>query len=725
MSELKKKSSSRSKSNNQKNAKNKKRSSKPKDNQRSSNSNAIEESISSLIDQFDSLFIDKDSAFDKKKIKEFARNTLIMKDNEDEESPSSINYRNFIIILLKMCGLGIELDDEDEKEKLVNLVPTSSVYTSEKELNVLMADLKIRRDKIKSKLLSNNLNEIVTQVYNIFDFNNNTDFKKFKEFLRAIFKLTQNHTRKIRYLGTMILCKITELIIAEYGKTKKLLKQEENKRSRKKGANRSQKMEDSKYREIYNLSNNLSEYINDLKKNFIVHKICDYSKEIRMLICEMFEKVSKNYFNIVFGEFNLVEFFNFFLQDPSSTIRVKYLQILYDKLNAINEYEDASKKTKKMDDYLEAKESQQKEQGDKQQEDKEKDLSKTTHISNYHPTDNDLKESMSIIIEILNNTKATILSICVKENSFLAKSGIKILELLSKQNILETKTVNNLLLHLFNEEPKIRNLISQIAINYILNFEQPNKDGIIAKPSIDHVHFLNQLSLRLTGKVTNMMKIFVDDFFDGLKIIKNYKLLFDYVNYLLNQDEIEFDLLQNIFILIDCSIKIVRSKIDDIDQKDYIKKYDEFCEELINRISDFLKKLRFIKNEKDSNQNSNFDLINNLLQLLQNFKLYPTSSFNIPLETVKQILLELKKTFFISTSVFENKNKSKRDENSELDLDSDEESKNKKRIKKSQSPISEEKLIENYIKSNYASVTEKLCENILRGMSTILNDQLK
>ena len=71
-----------------------------------------------------------------------------------------------------MCGLGIELDDEEEKEKLVNLVPTSSVYTSEKELNVLMADLKIRRDKIKSKLLSNNLNEIVTQVYNIFDFNN-------------------------------------------------------------------------------------------------------------------------------------------------------------------------------------------------------------------------------------------------------------------------------------------------------------------------------------------------------------------------------------------------------------------------------------------------------------------------------------------------------------------------------------------------------------------------
>ena len=694
MSEMKKKSSSRSPSRNKKGARNKSRPSKSTKRQKSSKVKGVEDSISSLIDQFDSLFIDKDSAFDKKKIKEFARNSLIMKDTDDDESSSSINYRNFMIVLLKMCGLGIDLDDEDEKEKFVNLVPSSSVYTSEKELEALVSNLKIRRDKIKNKLLTNNLNEIVTQVYNIFDFTNNSDFKKFKEFMRAIFKLTQNHLRKIRIIGTMIMCKITELIISEYGKNKKLLKQEEkNKKSRKKSANnRSQKLEDSNYRMRYNLSNNLTEYINDIKKNFIVHKICDYSKEIRMLLCEMIERISKNYFNIIFGEFNLVEYFNFFLQDPSNVIRVKYLQIIYDKLNTINESEDANdtkKKSKKMEDYFGSKDNKEREQGDKQIEDK--DVSKTTHISNYQPTDDDLKESMSIIIEILNKTKATILSICVKEDTFLAKSGIKILELLSKQNILETKTVNNLLLHLFNNEPKIRNLISQIAINYILNFEQPNKDGIVAKPSIDHVHFLNQLALRLTGKVPNMMKIFVEDFFDDLKIIKNYKLLFDYVNNLLNQEEVEFDLLQNIFILIDSSIKIVRSKIDILDQKDYIKKHDEFCEELINRFSDFLKILRIMRNDNDNRQNSNFDLINNLLQLLQNFKLYPSSSFNIPFETVKQILFELKQTFFISTSVFKN-NKSKREDNSELDLDSDEESiNNKKRIKQSQSKLSEEK----------------------------------
>ena len=151
MSELKQRSASRSQSRDKKSSKNKKRNLKSTKNPKPSNNKSIEDSISSLIEQFDSLFIEKDSNFDKKKIKEFARNTLIMKDNNEEDS-SSINYRNFIIVLLKMCGLGIDLENEESKEKFVNLVPTSSVYTSEKELDVLILDLKIRRDKIKTKL---------------------------------------------------------------------------------------------------------------------------------------------------------------------------------------------------------------------------------------------------------------------------------------------------------------------------------------------------------------------------------------------------------------------------------------------------------------------------------------------------------------------------------------------------------------------------------------------
>ena len=47
--------------------------------------------------------------------------------------------------------------------------------------------------------------------------------------------------------------------------------------------------------------------------------------------------------------------------------------------------------------------------------------SKKSDFSNYQPSDDELKESMSIIIDILNKTKSTILSICVKEDSFLAK----------------------------------------------------------------------------------------------------------------------------------------------------------------------------------------------------------------------------------------------------------------------------------------------------------------
>ena len=729
MSQLRKKSTSRSQSQNKKEAKNKKRSTKSTKQQKPKHDKTLESSLSSLIEQFDSLFIEKDAAPDKKKLKEFARSSLILKEDNDEDT-SSINYRNFIIVLLKMCGLNIDLENDEEKDKFLNIVPSSSAYTSEKELDALVADLKIRRNKIKNRLLSANLNEIIAQVYNIFDFNNNSDFKKFKEFIRSIFKLTQNHTRKIRILGTMIMCKITELIVDEYGKNKKLLKHEEKNRKSKKGPSKNQKMDETNYRQKYVLNNNLAEYINDIKKNFIVHKICDYSKEIRMLLCDMIEKISKNYFNIIFGEFKLIEYFNFFLQDPCNIIRVKYLQIIYDRLNAINDSEETeeTKKTKKMDEFLDSNNKPKKEETNNPSKD-ENDNSKKTSIStlsnNHQLTNDDLKESMSIIIEILNKTKSTILSICVKEDSFLAKSGIKILELLSKQNILETKTVNNLLLHLFNEEPKIRSLISQITLNYILNFESPNKDGVVAKPCIEQVHFLNQFALRLTGKVPNMMKIFVDDFFDELNIIKNYKLLFDYVNHSLNQDEIEFDLLHNILILIDCSIKAVKVKIEEKDMKEYIKKHDEFCEQLINRISYFIKKLRLVNSDystKDLKQNSHYDLINALLQLLQNFKLYPTSTFNIPFETVKDILLELKKTFFISTSLY---NSNKNNEESELDIESSEESikHNKIKIKQSQTNFSEEKIIENYIKSNYSCGIDKLCENILRGMSLILNEQ--
>ena len=716
MSEIKTKSKGRNTSHTKRSAKNKKKSTKTSTKrQKSSSKRQIEESISSILDQFDNLFIDKESTFDKKKIKEFARNALIIKDSEDPES-ASINYQNFIILLLKMCGLEIDLNDEDEKKKFVELDQNSSVYTAEKELDNLLSDLKIRRDKIKNRLLSNNLNEIVTQIYNIFDFTNYTDYKKFKEFIRSMFKLTQNHTRKIRIIGTMILCKITELIIAEYGKNKKLLKQSENnKKSRKKSASKNQKAEETNYRMKYNLSNNLSEYINDIKKNFIIHKICDYSKEIRMLLCDMMEKISKNYFNIIFGEFKLVEYFNFFLQDPCNIIRVKYLQIIYDRLNSINildeDNDKKDEKEKKNEDFIE------------KDNEKEKNDSKKSEISKYEPTDDELKESMSIIIDILNKTKSTILSICVKEDSFLAKSGIKILELLSKQNILETKTVNNLLLHLFNDEPKIRSLISKITINYILNFEQPEKDGTIPKPCMDHVHFMNQLALRLTGKVPNMMKIFVEDFFNELNIIKNYKLLFDYVNNLLNQEEIEFDLLQNILILIDSSIKMVKILIEERGDKEYIKKHDEFCEQLINRISEFIKKLRFSYNQNDIKQKSHYELINNLLQLLENFKLYPQSSFNIQFETIKQILFELKKTFFISTSTINAKN------NNDINIDEDENDenikrKNKIKIRQSQIQLSEEKIIENYLKlNNYSCGVEKLCENILKGMASILNDQ--
>ena len=122
----------------------------------------------------------------------------------------------------------------------------------------------------------------------------------------------------------------------------------------------------------------------------------------------------------------------------------------------------------------------------------------------------------------------------------------------------------------------------------------------------------------------------------------------------------------------------------------------------------------FAHNENDIKQNSHYELINSLLLLLENFKLYPKSSFNIQFETIKQILIELKKTFFISTSII----------NTKIDIDIDDENSEKnKNIKFKQSQISEVKIIESYLRINYSCGIEKLCENILKGMLSILNDK--
>ena len=120
MSEMKSKSNSRNNSHTKKSVRNKKKSTKGSTKRtKPSSKNQVEESISSLITQFDNLFIDKETTFDKKKIKEFARNTLIIKDAEnDGDESASINYQNFIILLLKMCGLEIDLSDDGEKDKI-------------------------------------------------------------------------------------------------------------------------------------------------------------------------------------------------------------------------------------------------------------------------------------------------------------------------------------------------------------------------------------------------------------------------------------------------------------------------------------------------------------------------------------------------------------------------------------------------------------------------------
>ena len=137
---MKSKSNSRNNSHTKKSVRNKKKSTKGSTKRtKPSSKNQVEESISSLITQFDNLFIDKETSFDKKKIKEFARNTLIIKDSQNNEESASINYQNFIILLLKLCGLEIDLNADEEKQKFLELDKNSSIYI---EFETILTDIK-------------------------------------------------------------------------------------------------------------------------------------------------------------------------------------------------------------------------------------------------------------------------------------------------------------------------------------------------------------------------------------------------------------------------------------------------------------------------------------------------------------------------------------------------------------------------------------------------------
>ena len=385
----------------------------------------------------------------------------------------------------------------------------------------------------------------------------------------------------------------------------------------------------------------LEDLILNLKNKFIFKKITDISKNIRMMVCDYITKICKFNFTEFFDD-DSIKYFPFFLIDPNDQIKSKYLQLIYEKLD-------------------------QKEEND-----------------------------TGCIIKILKESRDSILNICIKEEKILAKRAIKIIELLSQHNILDIKTVNLLLPHLFNPDPHIRDLISNIVLNYILNFEsrdiireaeeieENQEDEIDNKMDIDENNEDENTSIKnknknykfsiedlieileffskLTEKDEKMIKVLVDNFYPKLKIFKNFSFFFDLIDQILNRknqndlnntDKIleeennsyNNQLLKICLIVLKYSIEKLQEDIDnsksstDELMKDQIPLNEEFLNHLVLRSPSLIKIILL-------DEQIFYETFIELTNLFENFRIYNLNLLKFNNEKIHDILTELQKVFF-------------------------------------------------------------------------------
>ena len=454
-------------------------------------------------------------------------------------------------------------------------------------------------------------------------------------------------------------------LFEEYISTKKLMEKRSNKKVKTSlekfvtNKNGSLNLEQQTDLHLENKLNLLEDFIENLKQKFIFKKITDVSTNIRMMICDYIFKISKNQFSEFFDD-DSIKFYPFFLIDPSYKIKLKYLQIIYDKLEDMNE------------------------------------------------------KDFECIIKILKESRDMILNICIKEEKTIAKRGIKIIELISKHNILDLKTVNLLLPHLFNPDPNIRNLISNVVLNYILNFEsrnvineakeeeennendneegynktkakrenlmdvcdgeenQENKNNIQNKAqykyTLENLIEIFEFFSKLTEKDEKMIKVLVDNFYPKMNVFKNFTLFFDLIDLLLNKSNIDpakgnlklednenknnsnfeyIKLLKICLIVLKQSIEKLQDEIDnaktsnDINNltKEQIPLNEEFLNNLISKTPSFIKKIII-------NDEIFFETFVEITNLFENLKIYNYNLIKFDFDKVYDILEELHKVFF-------------------------------------------------------------------------------
>jgi hypothetical protein len=451
--------------------------------------------MKNFIIEFDNIFLIDEIDVNEKNMKIFSNKFFILKENENK-----INYQNFIVFILKLSGL--EFNDEII-EKNFDENYENFDYSNE-NLEKIIVNCKLRSKFIKNNIISNTLNLITEEIYNLYDIIKENEFNLLKKFIINILKINQNNYRKIRIISSQILSKIFELLFSDLANIRTLISQKDEylKTEQKLQSQISKTATKNSLILLKNKYSIISELISLLKEKFILKKIADVCRDIRLIIAETLFNTSKKNFIFLFEDNKITNYFPYFLNDTFNYVRLKYLQLIYYEINELN---------------LENENNNNNENNEKEDEKK-----------------------LKIIINILKNTREAILSICIRDEKMLSKEGIKILEILSQQKILELKTVQQLIPHLFSPQIEIRMIIAKIVFSYVFcnenseskiySLNNSNIETIENKKftSFDYDFILKfiEFCFKLSDNDEKMIEILIDDFFELSKYLKNFKYFF-------------------------------------------------------------------------------------------------------------------------------------------------------------------------------------------------------
>ena len=300
-----------------------------KNKSKNSNFDSFFNEIKNFILEFDSIFLVDEIEINEKNMKKFSNKFFILKENENK-----INYQNFIVFILKLSGLEFsdKIIENNFDENYENFD-----YNNE-NLEKIIVNCKLRAKLLKVNIITNALNLVIEEIYNLYDIIKENEFNHLKKFIISILKINQNNYRKIRIISSIILSKIFELLFIDSGNIKTLISQKDQylKSDQKIQSQISKTATKNSLILLKNKISIINELIGILKEKFILKKIADVCRDIRLIIAETLYNVSKKNFVILFEDQKITNYFPYFLNDSYNQVRLKYLQLIYYEINELN-----------------------------------------------------------------------------------------------------------------------------------------------------------------------------------------------------------------------------------------------------------------------------------------------------------------------------------------------------------------------------------------------------